>query len=102
MKDKITEEDVHILKEKDVEFLLEQVRRNPLFHKKFEYYSVAQFNDMRKLTQQKTRDDFIKKIKPLLILLDRIDKGEYFIEDDKELGWRECLKDLKKLEELKT
>jgi len=33
----------------------------------------------------------IEVLKPLMVLLERIDRGDYFIIDDKELKWRKAL-----------
>ena len=45
---------------------------------------------------QAERKRILDKFKPLIILLDRIDNGEYFNKDDEELEWRKNLEALKK------
>jgi len=45
---------------------------------------------------QETLKRVFEDLNPLIVLLNRIDKGEYFNEDDKELKWRNHLRNFKK------
>ena len=48
-----------------------------------------------KKSQQEERERIVKIIKPIIILLNRIEKGNYFDEDDEELMWKKAFKELK-------
>ena len=48
-----------------------------------------------KKSQQEERERIVKIIKPIIILLNRIEKGNYFDEDDEELMWKKAFNELK-------